>query len=126
VPAFDEQPRRFRFDASDPTRSVVELDGTDIARHVAAVQISADARTKVPQVLLELSVKTVQETVFDGMAVVRRSDGDPAAAIRAYLADVDPEKLADAALNRDDLGDEPHAVTAATLRQLAEWAGDVG
>jgi hypothetical protein len=121
-PAMDWQPRHVTITADGPTARVV-LDAADISRHVRGYTV--EQRTGERPVIV-LYAHPDAGTVFDGMAQVavagQPDEQDQGAVIAAFLANINPASLEDAALNRDDLDDERHCMARAMLAQLADWA----
>lgn len=107
-------------DGVQPARII--LDDVDVSTALVAYQITAEAnpRDPYPHVTLELAPVAARDLRFDGLA--RVAIGEPAVEAAAFLDAIDAETLEQSALNRTDVGNEPHALTAAMLRQLAEWA----
>ena len=61
--------------------------------------------------------------VFEGLARVAVGIPDtPGDIVAAFLSQLDPAALENAALNRDDLGNDKYDLTRAMLRQAADWA----
>lgn len=103
--------------------AVVEIEGHDVSRQLAAYTISQRA-TEVPEVVVWLAAHTAGGTVFDGMArVVVGERPDPGPAAAAFLDAIDAGQLEKASLARHDLMDGgPHELTRVMLAQLKEWA----
>lgn len=73
--------------------------------------------------LVVLHTRQPDDVAFEGLARVAVGVTDtPSGIVAAFLAQVDPEDLENAALNRDDLGNSQYDLTRAMLRQLADWA----
>ncbi|WP_435058517.1 hypothetical protein [Streptomyces sp. bgisy060] len=107
---------------TDGVRATLVLDGHDVSSSLNGYILEHRAN-QLP--LLVLHVRTPRDGAdFDGYAQVAvASETPPAEAIVAFLASVDPARLHQAALNRDDLDGSPNELTGAMLRQLMEWAG---
>lgn len=108
--------------------AVVEIDGHDASRLVAAYTITQRA-SEEPEMVVWLAANATGTAVFDGMA--RVTVGEPPAAgpaAAAFLEAIDPGELEKAALARHDLMDgSAHELTRAMLVQLGEWArGEFG
>ncbi|ELP61515.1 hypothetical protein STRTUCAR8_03641 [Streptomyces turgidiscabies Car8] len=103
--------------------AVVELEGHDVSRQVAAYTISQRA-SEVPEVVVWLAAHAAGGTVFDGMArVVVGEPPDPGPAAAAFLEAIDAGQLEKASLARHDLMDGgPHELIRVMLAQLREWA----
>ncbi|MFD5451189.1 hypothetical protein [Streptomyces sp. NPDC127100] len=109
---------------TEGVRAAVTLDGHDVTGALSGYTL--EHRANQPP-LLVLYVRPNAGAGFDGYAQVAvASETPPAEAIAAFLASVDPARLQQAALARDDLDGSPTELTTATLRQLAAWAGGEG
>ncbi|TQE30879.1 hypothetical protein Sipo8835_23080 [Streptomyces ipomoeae] len=104
-------------------RAVVEIEGHDVSRQLAAYTISQRA-SEVPEVVVWLAAHAAGGTVFDGMArVVVGEPPDPGPAAAAFLDAIDAGQLEKASLARHDLMDGgPHELIRVMLAQLKEWA----
>ncbi len=101
--------------------ATVSVDGTDITRSLAGYTL--EHRAGQPPLLVLYARPTNEGTVFAGLAQVAvASEVPPTEAIVAFLDSVDPDRLLQAALNRDDLDGTANELTTAMLRQLKEWA----
>lgn len=110
-----------QIDATDVVNPTVKVGGQDVTEHVKAVHLTLRPGQELPQVVFELAPGA--HMAFEGMAVTavgERPDPGPAAA--TFLAAIDAVQLEQAALNREDLGNEPGDLTRGMLRQLTEWA----
>ncbi|MEV8248074.1 hypothetical protein AB0R01_30525 [Streptomyces rochei] len=73
--------------------------------------------------LAVLHTRQPEGLVFEGLARVAVGIPDtPGDIVAAFLAQLDPVALENAALNRDDLGNDKYDLTRAMLRQAADWA----
>jgi hypothetical protein len=74
--------------------------------------------------MLVLHTRQPESVVFEGLArvAVAEPQHDVGEQIAAFLGNMDPAAVQRAALDRDDLGDDKHAVTAAILHALADFA----
>ena len=114
-------PNRFRM-AFDGRAYGVEVDGRDVTRHVAAVDVHADAND-LPRVVLHLRPTGTWPAELDLLARVDVGvPPEPGSAAAAFLEALDPLEVERAALSRIDLENVPGGGTAAVLRQLTEWA----
>ncbi|MEV8101070.1 hypothetical protein [Streptomyces sp. NPDC088135] len=119
APSMADQPRQVRL-MSDGLSGTVEVDGADISAQVQGYNLEARVGA-VP--LLVLYASPHQGVTFEGLAhVAIGTEQDPGPSIAAFLANVDPGALQQAALARDDLDGSKHEVTRAILAQLANWA----
>ncbi|WP_380282095.1 hypothetical protein [Kitasatospora purpeofusca] len=120
TPTTSSELRHVRIQAAGPTTRL-EIDGHDIAEHVAPYQLQHTAGF-APE--LQLVLRPAADPAFEGEACVvvgSAPDSGPAAA--AFLAALDPAETERAVLARHDLFDgEPHELTRALLLQLTEWA----
>jgi len=107
---------------TDGVRAGVILDGHDVSTSLSGYAL--EHRANQPPLLVLYVRPPVDGVVFDGYAQVAvASETPPGEAIAAFLASVDPTRLQQAALARDDLDGSPTELTTAMLRQLTEWAG---
>lgn len=107
---------------TDGVRAHVVVEGIDLSRSLAAYTL--EHRSNQPPLLVLYPRPPVDGVVFAGMPQVAvASEAPPAEAIAAFLAGIDPARLQQAALARDDLDGTPTELTTAMLRQLTEWAG---
>jgi len=118
-PSMDWQPIRVTI-AADGRAAHVRLDGEDISEQIAGYTVQQKAG-ELPTVALY--PHPTAGARFDGLAhVVVGDQPDPGQLIADFLTSLDPKTLEQAALNRDDLGDERYALTQAMLQQAADWA----
>ncbi|WP_435245107.1 hypothetical protein [Streptomyces tendae] len=107
---------------TDGVRAHVVVEGIDLSRSLAAYTL--EHRSNQPPLLVLYPRPPVDGVVFAGMSQVAvASETPPGEAIAAFLASIDPARLQQAALARDDLDNTPTELTTAMLRQLTEWAG---
>ncbi|MFD6534955.1 hypothetical protein [Streptomyces goshikiensis] len=103
-------------------RAAITVNGADISRALAGYTI--EHRAGQPALLVLYPRPPADGVVFAGYAQVAvATEAPPAEAIAQYLAGVDPARLQQAALAREDLDGSPTELTTATLRQLIDWAG---
>ncbi|KAB1989801.1 hypothetical protein [Streptomyces triticiradicis] len=102
---------------------MVEISGQDVSRDLAAYSLVHRAGD-VPQMVIELSPRSVAAGVLEGLAhIVIGDPPDPGPAAAAFLSAISPAELEKAALDRHDLLDgRPHELTRAMLALLREWA----
>lgn len=119
-PSLGDQPRQVRI-TSDGIRAALYIDDTELTNLVHGY--SLQQQTGQPP-LLVLHVNLHRQAMeFEGMAhVVIGDEPDPAQTIADFLRSLDPKALEQAALERDDCGDERYALTRAMLAQAADWA----
>lgn len=119
-PSLGDAPRQVRI-ASDGIRPTLHIDGTEFTNIVHGYSLQQQAG-QPPLLVLHANLHR-QAMEFDGMAhVVIGDQPDPAQAIADFVRSLDPKTLEQAALNRDDCGDERYGLTRAMLAQIAEWA----
>ncbi|QKV98261.1 hypothetical protein HUT19_41835 (plasmid) [Streptomyces sp. NA02950] len=107
---------------TDGVRAGVTLAGHEVSASLSGYTL--EHRANQPPLLVLYVRPPVDAAVFDGYAQVAvASEVPPTDAIVAFLAGIDPSRLQQAALNRDDLDGSPTELTTAMLRQLTEWAG---
>ncbi|MER6253586.1 hypothetical protein ABT224_19750 [Streptomyces sp. NPDC001584] len=107
---------------TEGTRAAIALDGADISRALAGYTI--EHRAGQPPLLVLYPRPPVDGVVFAGYAQVAvATEAPPAETIAQYLAGIDPARLQQAALAREDLDGSPTELTTAMLRQLIAWAG---
>ncbi|MDX3165824.1 hypothetical protein PV516_18740 [Streptomyces scabiei] len=107
---------------TDGVRADVTLAGHEVSSSLSGYTL--EHRANQPPLLVLYVRPPVDDAVFDGYAQVAvASEAPPADAIVTFLASVDPARLQQAALNRNDLDGSPTELTSAMLRQLMEWAG---
>lgn len=111
-----------RIDAQ-PGHATISLEGTPLpAGQVIGYTLQHDVATALP--MLVLHVREPASVVWEGLARVAVTDPqqDVGEQIAAFLAGINPAAVEGAALERDDLGSERYALTAAILATLADWA----
>lgn len=119
-PSIADPPRQVRI-ASDGLDAHVFLDSADISQSVRGWAIEQRSPDERPLVVLHVLPK--DGVLFEGLArVAIGQPADPTEAFVEFLTSVDPKTLENAALNRDDLGNERYDLARAMLAQLAEWA----
>lgn len=107
---------------TDGVRAGVTVGGHDVSSSLSGYTL--EHRANQPPLLVLYARPPVDGAVFDGYAQVAvASETPPGEAIAAFLASVDPARLQQAALARDDLDGSPTELTTAMLRQLIDWAG---
>ncbi|TXS39686.1 hypothetical protein [Streptomyces sp. t39] len=118
-PSMAWRARHVRITADGPGADV-RLDDQDISPHVAGYTIEHRVGER-PVVILH-ALPTGQ-AVFEGMAQVAVGrPANPAAAVVDFLQGIDPKRLEQAALERDDLTGERYDLARAMVAQLADWA----
>ncbi|MEU0837081.1 hypothetical protein [Streptomyces sp. NPDC005969] len=118
-PSMADQPHQVRL-TSNGLSGTVEVDGADISAQVQGYNLEHRVGAAP---LLVLYTTPHRGLDFEGLAHVAIGDQtDPGEAVAAFLANVNPGALQEAALARDDLENSKHGVTAAILAQLADWA----
>lgn len=111
-----------RIDAQ-PGHASIRIGDAEIGPDIVGYTLQHDVHGALPQLILH--TRQPGGTIFEALAHVVVADPvPPADAIRAFLRAVNPIELEQAALDRDDLGDERYALTRAMLAQLAEWADE--
>ncbi|MFB6643159.1 hypothetical protein ACFCYF_38715 [Streptomyces chartreusis] len=114
-------PNRFQMTLDDRSRTIV-VDGDDVSDVVASVDVHAEQHGP-PLVTLRLAPATAHPAVLDLLARVHIGlPPEPGPAAAEFLEAMDAVEVERAALSRADLESVPGGVTAAVLRQLAEWA----
>ena len=105
-----------------PGHAAIHIDGTLLPPgSVTGYVLQHDVTTALPMLILH--TRQPEGVVFDGFARVAVGVTDtPGDIVAAFLAQLDPAALENAALNRDDLGNGKHDLTRAMLRQIADWA----
>ncbi|GAA1111329.1 hypothetical protein [Streptomyces javensis] len=107
---------------TDGVRASVTLDGHEVSSSLSGYTL--EHRANQPPLLVLYARPPIDGVAFDGCAQVAvASEVPPADAIVAFLTSIEPARLQQAALNRDDLDGSPTELTSAMLRQLTEWAG---
>ena len=120
TPSLGDAPRQVRI-TSDGTRAALHIDDVDFSNLVTAYSLQQQAK-QAPLLVLHAHLHR-QAMEFDGMAhVVIGDQPDPAQAVADFVRSLDPKTLEQAALNRDDCGDERYGLTRAMLAQIADWA----
>lgn len=112
---------------SDPRTTLVEVDGHDITRSVAGVQVGQVAGEFYSHVNLHLRADVELETDLAEVVVQREGESSPSlvAAFRGLLDQVDPGELEQEALARmNGLEGGPANVGTAFIQVLKEWASD--
>lgn len=125
--ATPEQPQAYgvRIDAQ-PGSATIRLDGTPLpAEQVTGYTLSHSIADALPTLLLR--TRQPDGLAWEGLARVavgvEKSPGD---LVAAFLAEVDPVLLDQAALNRADYGGGPGATARAMLATLMDWAQGKG
>lgn len=120
APNLGSVPRRVSI-TSNGLAAQILLDETDVTEHFTGYTIQQQPG-HAPVVMLH--GQPVGGAVFEGLAHVAIADEqDPTDVLVAFLSNIDPAALENAALNRDDLDDgERYALTRAMLGQLVDWA----
>ncbi|MFF3547048.1 hypothetical protein ACFYXD_35085 [Streptomyces platensis] len=110
---------------AQPGSVSIRLDGAEIGPDVIGYTIQHDVHGALPQLVLH--TRQSVGVAFEGLAHVMVADTTPPTeTIRAFLRTVNPIQLEQAALERDDLGNERYDLTRAMLAQLADWAEERG
>lgn len=120
-PSLADQPHRVSI-TSNGLAARILLNNTDITAHVTGYTIQQQPGA-APLVVLQ--TRPSDGVVFEGLAhvaVATEPDTDPGDMIAAFLKNIDPDALAAAALERDDLDGSRNELTKAMLAQLADWA----
>ncbi|MET9436874.1 hypothetical protein [Streptomyces sp. NPDC006551] len=107
---------------TDGITSTVQIGDADLSDQLRAFTL--EQRLGQPPMLVLYAVPHRDGAVFEGLAhvVVGEEQPDPGQIIADFLTSLDPQALEQAALYRDDLGDERYALTRAMLAQAADWA----
>jgi hypothetical protein len=125
-PPEEAQAHGVRIDAQ-PGHVTISLDGTPIPPgQVTGYTLHHDVHNALPTLVLH--TRQPSGALWEGLARVAVADPqqDHTATVVEFLDAIDPAALENAALNRDDLGNNKYDLTRAMLRQLADWArGDV-
>lgn len=98
-------------------RPTVAVDGKDISDDVQAVAVLAE-QGQFPTVRLTGRAGADLHLVADVTAVAGADFPDE---LESFLDGLDPATVERDALNRPDMANAPHAVTAAILRQLVDY-----
>lgn len=115
-----------RIDAQ-PGHAAISINGTPLPRgQVVGYTLEHDITSALP--MLVLHTRQPEGAVWEGLARVAVADPqqDIGEQIAAFLANINPAALEQAALERDDLSNERYALTAAMLATLADWARGKG
>ncbi|MFD4397206.1 hypothetical protein [Kitasatospora sp. NPDC058478] len=105
---------------SDGLHGSIHLDGQDVGNQVRGYTIHHEGGQPA-QVVLRARLGT--SVVFDGQALVAVADECPDTdPVVAFLSGIDPDELANAAVQRTDLDGGRNELTRAALRQLRDWA----
>jgi hypothetical protein len=119
-PSMADQPHQVRL-TSNGLSGAVEIDGADISAQVQGYNL--EARVGAAPLLVLYASPRDGGVVFEGLAhIAIGTEQDPGPTVAAFLANVDPSALQQAALARDDLDGSKHEITRAILAQLADWA----
>ncbi|MET8585745.1 hypothetical protein ABZX39_33480 [Streptomyces collinus] len=111
-----------RIDAQ-PGHATITLDGIPLpAGQVVGYELQHDVTNALPMLILH--VRQPEGAIWEGLARVAVADPqqDAGEQIAAFLSGISAAALEGAALERDDLGDERYALTAAMLATLQDWA----
>ena len=105
-----------------PGDALIAIGGEPLPRgQVTGYILQHDVHSALPSLILH--TRQPEGVLFEGLATVavavQQDHGD---VIEQFLTGIDPAALQRSALDRDDLGEDRNAVTAAILRQLADWA----
>lgn len=107
---------------SDPRQNIVEVDGHDITKAVAAVQVGRVAGEPFSHVTLHLRADVELDTDLAEVVIEKPGPATPAAALRELLDEVDPGELEQAALDKiSGLDGGPATTGQAFLAVLKEW-----
>ncbi|MFI1161365.1 hypothetical protein [Streptomyces sioyaensis] len=113
-----------RIDAQ-PGSASIRLDGNEIGHDIVGYTLQHDVHGALPQLVLH--TRQPGGAIFEALAHVMVADSvPPVEAILAFLRTINPAELEQAALERDDLGDERYDLTRAMLAQLMYWAEERG
>jgi hypothetical protein len=111
-----------RIDAQ-PGQATITLDGQPLPRgQVVGYRLEHDIANALP--LLIVHTRQPESVLFEGLARVAVADQHDRTGeeIAAFLANMDPAAVERAALDRPDLGNDKHSVTAAILQTLTDVA----
>jgi len=117
-----ERPHHVVIDVDSAGFGTVVLDGQPVQDSLMGVEVRAMAQ-ELTQVALH--VRPGHSVGYEGDAlvtVVQHEQGSDPAALAAWLSQVDPARLEEAALTRADLSAGKHGLTRAMRATLAEWA----
>ncbi|AKZ60835.1 hypothetical protein SAM23877_p126 (plasmid) [Streptomyces ambofaciens ATCC 23877] len=117
----EPQAHHLRIDAQ-PGHATIRIEGEALpSGTVTGYTLQHDIAGGLP--LAVLHTRQPDGLVFEGLARVAVGIPDtPGDIVAAFLAQLDPAELENAALNRDDLGNNQYDLTRAMLRQAADWA----
>lgn len=118
----EPQAHGVRIDAQ-PGSATITLDGQSLPRgQVVGYHLEHDIANALPMLILH--TRQPESVLFDGLARVTVADPqhDTGEQIAAFLGNMDPAAVERAALDRPDLGNDKHSVTAAILQTLADLA----
>lgn len=120
-PPTEPQAHGVRIDAQ-PGSATIRIDGQALpVGTVTGYVLQHDVAASLPTLILH--TRQPEGAAFDGLARVAVGIPDtPGDIAAAFLAQLDPAALENAALNRDDLGNQQYDLTRAMLRQAADWA----
>ncbi|WP_329126028.1 hypothetical protein [Streptomyces sp. NBC_01353] len=124
-PSLADKPRQVHI-VSEGHTARVQVDGTDLSRSLRGYTL--EHRIDQPPLLVLYAAATRGPLEFEGLAhvVVGEEQQNPAETIADFLRSLDPQTLEQAALNRDDLGQDRYALARAMLQQAADWAQGKG
>jgi len=108
---------------TQPGDATISLDGNLLPRgQVTGYVLQHDIHhNALPEIVLH--TRQPAGVIFEGLATVAvAAPTNPGDVIEQFLNGIDPAALERAALDRPDLQDGKHQVTAAILKQLADWA----
>ncbi|MEW1565835.1 hypothetical protein AB0454_22950 [Streptomyces sp. NPDC093509] len=107
---------------AQPGSATISLDGVSLpAGKVTGYVLEHDVANALP--MLVIHTRQPDDVAFEGLARIAVAVPDnPGDAIAEFLLGLDPAAVQRAALDRPDLEDGKAGVTAAILKQLAEWA----
>ncbi|MCX5000992.1 hypothetical protein [Streptomyces longwoodensis] len=110
-----------RIDAQ-PGQATIRIDGTPLPPgQVVGYQLEHSIADALPTLVLH--TRQPESVVWEGLArVAVAAQAEPGEQFAEWLSGLDPASLERAALDRDDLSGGKHEVTAAILRQIADWA----
>lgn len=107
---------------AEPGHAAVWIEDTRLpADQILGYTLTHDIQAALPQLVLH--TRQPAGAAFAGLAHVLVADPTPPGRVIAdFLRSIDPATLEQAALDRNDLGDERYDLTRAMLVQLADWA----
>lgn len=106
-----------------PGRSVVRVNGMDLARYCRRVVVEAEGRTSLPVVYLEM---VAGDVTINGEGIVHAlQPGDAVEALKQLVSHIEPEELEVLVLSKMDgfAGGTGQAMVEA-LKELADGYGD--